>query len=89
MTALTLDLCRPPAIVAACSEAQSREGLSVQQAAERAKRHWEDRAEMHLGWSDNADDLPYRSVPMETAFVVRTRYRLVGEMAPLPYPLDE
>jgi hypothetical protein len=35
------------------------------------------------------DELSYVSVPMERAFSVKVKYRYVGEMKPLVYPLED
>ena len=90
MTALALHLPSPlQPIMSAGPEAQSREDRQIRQAAENVWHHWEHRGEICRRALDDADDFSYRSVPLETAFRVRVKYRLVGELAPLPYPLDE
>lgn len=35
-----------------------------------------------------ADDCTYEPVPLVIAFVTRVKYKYVGELQPLPYPLD-
>ena len=39
--------------------------------------------------SDEADELSYRSVPLEKVFTVRVKYRYAGKLAPMPYQFDE
>ncbi len=93
----------PPAILPAVPVAQSAEGRSVERAAEQVLRCPEAQSAearsimraaeevLHGGPRQEAEDVErsYRSVPLETAFTVRVKYRFDGELAPLPYPLDE
>lgn len=55
-----------------------------------ARRHWSALSGARSGDSVvESDPFEYRSVPLETAFKVRVRYKLVGNLKPIPYRLDE
>jgi hypothetical protein len=76
-------------LVSAAPAAQSVEGRKVEEAAERAIRHWHDRAEFILAMESSTDAFSYNPLPLEPALSVRVKYRYVGKLKPLAYPLDE
>jgi len=65
------------------------EGLFVSKAAERAARHWEERAEWILKHSSDSDELDYETVPLDDAGAVRVRYKFAGTLEPMPYEWDD
>lgn len=70
-------------------EPQGVEGRKVREAARAALRHWNERAEHLLSEQTPTDEVSYDSIPLEAAFAVRVKYKYIGELKPLPYPLDE
>ena len=69
--------------------AQGIEGQKIQEAAEAAFWHWDDRPAHFLLEAGDADELSYDPVPPTTVFSVPVKYRFVGRAKPMPYPLDE
>lgn len=56
--------------------------------AREAFEHWSRRIE-YTSVSDTLIDDDYRFVPLKPTRFVKTRYKRVGRLRPLPYPLDE
>lgn len=71
------------------SPSQSLEGEEVRRVALAIVNRWLEMAQEVLVQSPSPSDLPYDPVPLETAFVVRPRFRDAGRMEPLPYELPE
>jgi hypothetical protein len=71
------------------ADAFGDEGLFISEAAERAERHWEERAEWILTHSSESDELDYDIVPLDDAGAVRVRYKFAGTLEPMPYEWDD
>jgi hypothetical protein len=69
------------------AEPQGTEDKKLREVAGAALRHWQERSEYLLAAERVGED--YNSVPLRTAFTVRVKYRQVGALKPLRYPLDE
>lgn len=70
--------------------AQGTEGQMLTQNARQAMLHWSARSRSESIAEESVNDpFAYDSVPLETAFSIRVKYKFVGDLEPLPYPLDE
>lgn len=79
-------------------EPQGEAGRRLLRKAEEVSRQWNERAEIlsaSIGLvttgavSDDGDEVPYVSLALKPAFYVKTRYKYVGKMKSVPYPLDD
>ncbi|MBI3409316.1 MAG: hypothetical protein HY040_13310 [Planctomycetes bacterium] len=68
------------------AEPQGTEAKQLHLRAQAALKHYHQRSEYLLAQSASDE---YASVPFEPVRKVRVIYKHVGELKPLPYPLDE
>jgi hypothetical protein len=68
-------------------EPQGAEDKQLRDNAQVAVAHWKSRAEYLLRANVASDD--YLSVPFDVVKTIRVTYRDIGDLKPVPYPMDE
>jgi len=79
----------PSAFWASCSLAQGAEGKRIYEAAEEARLHYSERAEMLVGEIAEECDLSLAAVPPNRVFYVKTRYIRAGKGKPQYFDLSD